>query len=414
MVVVCFLALSVSLPMAFLSLAKVMLFVTALGYILGSATLRRTTTGFFPSRTVVVILATVALFSMALLWTQASSTEAATAFVKHAKVLEIVLILALVRTPREAATGLGFLLFGQAFAMFTSWLMAAGITLPWVLRAAGPAPIEIQYVPYADSYLDQSIMFVISGGIFWHLGQGYKKWRVGFSVLAAMLLVNVCFLMPGRTGYVIAIVAIVLATSLHPTTRNRRWARLAIPAALILVLALSSSQFYQRSALLIHEFSSAAALADTEKSTTFRLAAWYRSIQAIQDQPWIGFGTGGWPTAVRQVSQRDPQVEIGPVHGNNPHQQFLLLAVEFGLFGPVLLLALFWTILTDAAAFSVPLRHAIASVGCSLFVASLFNSALYDDLLGDYICVTLGLLLAMGLRQKSESPLQPATASAIY
>jgi hypothetical protein len=31
-------------------------------------------------------------------------------------------------------------------------------------------------------------------------------------------------------------------------------------------------------------------------------------------------------------------------------------------------------------------------------VACLFNSALYDDLMGDFFCVSLGLLMALGAR----------------
>ena len=30
----------------------------------------------------------------------------------------------------------------------------------------------------------------------------------------------------------------------------------------------------------------------------------------------------------------------------------------------------------------------------------MFNSSLYDDLMGDYLVVTLGVLLALGVRQR--------------
>lgn len=33
-------------------------------------------------------------------------------------------------------------------------------------------------------------------------------------------------------------------------------------------------------------------------------------------------------------------------------------------------------------------------------VACLFNSTLYDDLMGDFFCVSLGLLMAYGVRNK--------------
>jgi hypothetical protein len=43
-------------------------------------------------------------------------------------------------------------------------------------------------------------------------------------------------------------------------------------------------------------------------------------------------------------------------------------------------------------------------------VACLFNSALYDDLMGDYFCVVLGLLMALGAHEHAIAKLQPPNA----
>jgi hypothetical protein len=60
----------------------------------------------------------------------------------------------------------------------------------------------------------------------------------------------------------------------------------------------------------------------------------------------------------------------------------------------------------DALRFSRPVKRATLSVLVATAIACLFNSALYDDLMGDYLCVTLGLLMALGTRSMSNFNLQ--------
>jgi hypothetical protein len=45
-------------------------------------------------------------------------------------------------------------------------------------------------------------------------------------------------------------------------------------------------------------------------------------------------------------------------------------------------------------------KRALQTCVAGLAVACLFNSSLYDALIGDFFCVTLGLLLALGANYK--------------
>jgi O-antigen ligase len=69
-------------------------------------------------------------------------------------------------------------------------------------------------------------------------------------------------------------------------------------------------------------------------------------------------------------------------------------------------------LLRDAREFDRPARQSMQSVVAVFTVACLFNSALFDALIGDYFCLTLGLLLAcgrVGLRD-AEQPGLPTPA----
>ena len=51
------------------------------------------------------------------------------------------------------------------------------------------------------------------------------------------------------------------------------------------------------------------------------------------------------------------------------------------------------------------IRLITASALLALAVACLFNSTLYDGLIGDFFCVLIGLLLALGLSKPAGPPL---------
>jgi len=57
-----------------------------------------------------------------------------------------------------------------------------------------------------------------------------------------------------------------------------------------------------------------------------------------------------------------------------------------------------------------PHARALQSTLVALAVACLFNSTLYDGLIGDFFCVLIGLLLALGLsKPATQTPSEAAT-----
>jgi O-antigen ligase len=130
------------------------------------------------------------------------------------------------------------------------------------------------------------------------------------------------------------------------------------------------------------------------------LNAWQRSIQAIHERPLLGHGAGSWAVTVKRIQGEAGPKIFGDGNASNPHQEYLLWAVELGLGGALLLISLLLSMASDAKHFTQGVQKALWSVISALAVACLFNSSLYDDLIGDFFCVVLGLLLAMGNRQE--------------
>jgi O-antigen ligase len=89
---------------------------------------------------------------------------------------------------------------------------------------------------------------------------------------------------------------------------------------------------------------------------------------------------------------------FGESNQSNPHQEYLLWGVELGMGGLVMFLAALVCVARDAMLFPRPIKRATLSVLVAIAIACMFNSALYDDLIGDFLVVTLGLLMALGTR----------------
>jgi O-antigen ligase len=87
--------------------------------------------------------------------------------------------------------------------------------------------------------------------------------------------------------------------------------------------------------------------------------------------------------------------EFATMH--NPHQEYLLWGVHLGVGGIALLLAFGLAIVRDARPFRADVRHATYSMLAILAVVCMFNSTLFDALIGDYFCFLLAVLLALGL-----------------
>ena len=410
---ICFIAVTVSLPMAWISLGKLVLFGTSLIYLLSDW--QRNDKDAAPSRlwTVPMILLVIAAFGLSLLWSEAAPHNALLAFVKHGKLLEVALLILLIRNQREAKIVLAAFLFGQAFLLLSSWLMVAGWRVPWATSALHPQFKNVVY----STYLDQTLIFSATAAILWHLRQNWPKpWWLHLAAITAgaTAVINVIFFQEGKTGYVAALTVLTLAIMWEIPRKWRLAGLVMAPMALALLAYASSASFQHRVAQVLNESQSYSAQGDNASSSGFRLHAWRRSLEAMTEQPLAGYGVGSWTVSVKRIEGADAAKVFGEGSTSNPHQEFLLWGVELGIGGTLLLLLLIGSLIRDALNFEPPVMRATLSVVAVMGVACLFNSSLYDALIGDFFCITLGILLALGIRDKhrNKAPLTRPVAKA--
>lgn len=402
LVLVCLTALSVSLPMAWISLSKILLFVSGLGYLIANHYKKNRGAPWQEIWTTRIVLATTTAFAASLLWTEVDMDFALLTLVKHAKLLTVLLLISLIRTEYEARAAVVTFATGQVIVLLMSWLMAVGVIFPWTTPSNAP------YVVFAESYIDQSVMFATTAAMFWHLRseQLWPRWFAGAFVVAALL--NVFLLLPGRTGYLIAMAMLSLAIVWTLNKRIRMAALVVTPLIIVFGLYFSSGQVKDRITQAVSETQNYSRQIETKSSSGWRLNAWHRSVQAIVERPWGGHGVGSWTPAVKHMEGATATQVFGKSNSSNPHQEYLLWGVEIGITGMLLLIAFLGGAAWDAKRFPTGVQRATLSALVAIAIACLFNSALFDDLMGDFLCVSLGLMMALGLRAPTQ---QPATSN---
>lgn len=406
LVMVGLMAVSVGLPMAIISLSKalVLLFVAGSAFCLFRE--RSPLAPLKATATPAAIAIALAAMALSVSWSEAPVAQAWGAWAKHAKLLLIPLLLLLIRSEREARVALLSFVAAQTALLLGSWLLWAGVSVPWATSNRA----LVEYAVFS-SRLDQPIMSGVTAAICWHLRQ-FAPGRWGPTAAAAVVvlaLVNVIFVMNGRTGHLVAIALISLALVWELPKPYRVFAG-AMPVLVLLAVWLGSATVRERMEAAVQELDSYTKIGSTDSSSGERLNYWHRSVESILQHPVAGAGVGSWNAEYQRLDQGR-----GPVNAQNvrnPHQEFLLWGVEAGMIGLALLCNILLAVWRDTRRMTVPAARAAQSVLAALVVACMFNSSLFDATIGDFFCVVLALVLALGwhTRAPSATALREATA----
>ena len=399
LLLVCALAASVGLPIGFLSLAKFTLFIGTLIILLRSfeplASSAVTVVG--KPLTVMLIFVILATFAASMAWTSGSQVEASNSLSKYGKLLIIPIFCVLIRSRKEALYALACFCVAQLFLVISAWMLFIKMPVPWAL-----SQFSLSHNVVFSSYLDESLMSAVFAAVSWHLRDLIPGKYGRYFAIAAMLLAlgHVFFLLQGRSAHVVAILLMTLAITWQ-LPRKYRIVVVVVPFFLVTLLYLSSPKVQTRLDSLkkeVQTFSFKRGVdVNSSNSSGIRLHFWHRAVQSISENPVVGSGAGSWSNEFNRLERIDNSAhpDIQPL--GNPHQEYLLWGVQLGVPGILLLLALMISIMKDTLAMDTQTARATQSSLLALAVACLFNSSLYDAQIGDFFCVILGLLLALGL-----------------
>src|SRR5689334_7982549 len=319
-----------------------------------------------------VALAALALFAVsivAMMWNTGTTAEGLVFVRKYSNLLLIPILVTVFTEPQDRSRGLIAFSIALIATLLASYALAIGVLPP------GGVILGTMDDPSAFKYrISHNVLMAFACLLFAQFARnaaGRARWA--WALLALLALINVMLMVKGRTGYVILVGLTLLwiGTSL-------RWKGLL--AALLLigagfgVLYQVSASFHARVNQTTDEATQWRPGVATETSVGLRLEFYRNTVEIIQRHPLLGVGTGGFAKVYEDQVRGTPMAAT-----HNPHNLYLLLAVQFGILGLAALAMLFYAHWRCAR--RLPMRSdAVLAYGILLTLAlgGLFNSMLID------------------------------------
>ena len=281
------------------------------------------------------------------------------------------------RSPNGPRVCYGFFV-SAAVVMALSWFLAV---LPPRVVAQIPAfgsHVAIFGVPVKD-HVWQSGIFLMSAFVL--IEAAYRCWRAGrrwlavaLLCLAAAFLANIVFVITSRTTL---LVAPVLAVALG--YRLFGWRGVAIAGVVAAVLAGTalrmSSRLYDRMAYSLLDLRDYLATG-APNSTGLHLEYLKKSARIVETAPVLGHGTGSIVEQFRRMATGEAGTAAA-VTTVNPHSQIFAVAIELGVVGTLVLLAM-WAAHVRLFRDPGPMSWIGIVIVADNFLSSLVNSHLFD------------------------------------
>jgi O-antigen ligase len=381
---VSFLAVSVSLGVAMVSIAKLLLLIAVVGQLFFDVK-HRSFTSFklWPSMTWWILLAMVWM-SLSFLWTESSSADALAGWGRHSRILWFIPVLYLLRSPEQSLLTLKWFVAGMVVMMISSWALVAGLRVPWATAKELPS-LGIVH----GSTLEQPVLLTFLAVVLWfmrdHWPQGHWRW-VPIGILLLTVL-NVFFVMTGRSGFLVMLVFISMAVWWQ-LPKRWRWLVVGLPFVLAALMMVLSPRFQTRTSQVVKDVISYQQ-GSVESSQGQRLDYWHRSLLAFQEKPLIGHGVGSWRMNYHRLGGMQADAP------SNPHQQYLLWLVEAGVVGCILFLGLLFAQYKDAQALPTNDRQALTTITAIAALMGLMNCPYFGAGMGEclvYLAASLLLL----------------------
>lgn len=391
-------ALGVSLPIS-VALDNVLLTLILVGGLAGGGYREKLQT-IRGNPVVLAALALFALLAIGTLYADAHPNDAHQYLGKYLDLAFIALFVVLFRDASNRQRALHALAFTVLVIMLLSFGIKLGM-LPPTRWMHGNADNPIVF----KQYLTHSILLAFGAFLFLQMAWAALTPRMRWFWLAcAGLAVLDLLLVKGRTGYLV--LALLL---LYSGYLRRRWAGFAGAALGIVLLAgtayFSSALVQERVQQVLNEYRAwtpGAPVAETDSIAT-RLEFYTNSVAIVRAHPLTGVGTGGFPNAYAEQVRGKNMLE-----SRNPHNEYLLITVQLGLPGLMLLLILLCQQWRLAPQLATPLEtHLARGLVITIAGGCMFNSLLLDHTEGLLYAWLTGMLysgLKSPIPEAHESP----------
>ena len=205
---------------------------------------------------------------------------------------------------------------------------------------------------------------------------------------------NLFYIAPGRTGMLVYI-ALIFLTVLQRLSWKKSIPVTALVIAVIGITFLTSTNFSSRVREAVDEMTSYQA-DSSRTSLGMRFDWWRNSLTLIKEKPIFGHGTGSFKTVqAKLIEDSDTQPT------DNPHNEYLLIAVQTGLVGLFLFVALLATQFLAACTLQPPRKYLLQGVVVAMATGCLMNSFLFDSHPGHFYAIVSAILTTPAIKNSA-------------
>jgi O-antigen ligase len=278
------------------------------------------------------------LLIVSLNWT-IDSSEAVDVLKKYNELWYVAIMLPIFNSERRRQIGINAFLACMAMILFGVYLMFFDIILPieWTLKGRNH---HFNIDGGFASHILTNILMAFTMFIAAHKSVLSKfLFKLPYIVLTVFSFYYVLFISSGTSGQILAISLILLFFIQQTGVRSILF--IPVILSIIALLALSNETNSMRDAfdklsVRYHHLVST----DTAGNNT-RPRIYIMALNLVRDEPWIGTGVGSFEEALR--SKQPEFYAATTIARKNPHNEYLMIMVQLGLLGLLMLLYLFYT-----------------------------------------------------------------------
>jgi O-antigen ligase len=255
--------------------------------------------------------------------------------------------------------------------------------------------------------LDCTLPFIVS---FLH---ARLRVTARIALFAAVVLFIVALVKTGSRGGFLGLIAVLAYTLFGSSTVPPRARLLAVGSVLLLLVALSGQGYWKMMSTMLHPTSDYNWSGESESG---RMEVWKRGLGYTAERPFLGVGANAFFVAEGKLSPMARAQFYGKgFKWSAPHNSFVQIAAELGVFGLLSFVGLLWSAFATARRLGrlppgatherrrdAAQGHALATAILGFAIAGFFLSQAYAAFLYSLLGIIIGLA-TLGVRREEHA-----------
>ena len=330
------------------------------------------------------------LFLISSFYTIANPEEVLGTLKKYLKFLYIPFIYYLIKIKKNEIIIINFFIYGVTLILVLSYLKYFNIIdfnyLYDFLSQVKLTNVQDKIINTRSSIFQNYIILgiIFSFYSFLCLYVAKKNTSLLYYLLSLLSFCNVLFINDSRAAYILIIILSILSLYRIITQNKYR---------VIILILFTVSLSTQISSNLENRVTRIANSVNLISENNYNSSLGKRYIWAqiagrnFLNSPILGLGVGSYQESVINYFKDSSPSDFDIYVTNNPHNEFLSINSQLGAFGSILFLGILVSLLRYS-------KNNIFAQGITVVViiSSIFNSAFYDNMLGLFLIIIIGLL----------------------